>query len=157
MNDRLRHYLEIVRTSLWLIPVLMGCAAFGLAIVLLSWGRGIINDASDYWLLYAGDTENARELLSALLTGMISMTALVVSITMVVLTLAAGQIGPRLIRTFIQDRVTQFVLGLFLSHGNDSFHEFTHGRIALREAAFGPGPNPAPQPVRRRAGALGRG
>jgi hypothetical protein len=27
-------------------------------------------------------------------------------------------------------------------HGNDCFHEFTHGRIARREAALGPGPEP---------------
>jgi uncharacterized membrane protein len=46
---------------------------------------------------------------------MISMTALVVSITIVVLTLAAGQLGPRLIRNFTEDRVTQAVLGTFVS------------------------------------------
>ncbi|PWC80123.1 DUF2254 domain-containing protein [Azospirillum sp. TSH64] len=115
MNDRIRHYWEIVRTSLWLVPVLMGCAGFGLAVLLLSWGRGIISNAGEYWLIYAGDIDSARQLLSALLSGMITMTSLVVSITMVVLTLAAGQIGPRLIRTFIQDRTTQGVLGLFLA------------------------------------------
>ena len=115
MNDRIRHYGEIIRTSLWLVPVLMGCAGFGLAVLLLSWGRGIIGNAGEYWLIYAGDIDSARQLLSALLSGMITMTSLVVSITMVVLTLAAGQIGPRLIRTFIQDRTTQVVLGLFLA------------------------------------------
>jgi len=115
MMDRFRHYWEFVRTSLWFVPVLMGAGAVALAIALLTWGTGIPEDTSSYWLLYAGNTENARELLSALLSGMITMTSLVVSITMVVLTLAAGQIGPRLIRTFIQDRVTQAVLGLFLA------------------------------------------
>jgi len=115
MKDRIRHYGDIVRTSLWLVPALMGCAGFALAVLLLSWGRGIIRNAAEYWLLYAGDMDSARQLMSALLSGMISMTSLVVSITMVVLTLAAGQIGPRLIRTFIQDRVTQAVLGLFLA------------------------------------------
>jgi len=101
--------------SLWFVPMLMSAAAVALAIGLLNVGNTVVKDEKSYWLLYTGTTENARELLSALLSGMISLTALVVSITMVVLTLAAGQIGPRLIRSFIQDRVTQAVLGLFLA------------------------------------------
>lgn len=115
MTDWLRHYWEIVSTSLWFVPFLMGVSAMGLAMALLTWGTGIPDDTSSYWLLYTGDIDNARELLSTLMAGMITMTSLVVSITMVVLTLAAAQIGPRLIRTFIQDRTTQVVLGLFLA------------------------------------------
>ncbi len=115
MIERLRHYGEILRASLWLVPALMGVAAVAIAIGLLTLGTGIPDGLAAYWLLYSGDPQVARELLSALLSGMITMTSLVVSITMVVLTLAAGQIGPRLIRNFIRDRTTQVVLGLFLS------------------------------------------
>lgn len=57
---------------------------------------------------------------------MITMTSLMVSITMVVLTPAAGQIGPRLIRTVIQDRMTRAVLGLFLA---DILHSSSTGRL----------------------------
>lgn len=113
--DRIRHYWGFIQGSLWFVPLLMSAAAVALAITLLTYGGGVVDDKSSYWLLYTGDAENARELLSALLSGMISMTSLIVSITMVVLTLAAGQIGPRLIRSFIQDRVTQVVLGLFVA------------------------------------------
>jgi len=112
---RLRLYWDFIRTSLWFLPLLMSVAGVLTAVALLTWGEGLIDSSGDWWLLHTGDADNARELMSALLTGMISMTALVVSITMVVLTLAAGQIGPRLIRSFMQDRVTQSVLGLFLA------------------------------------------
>jgi uncharacterized membrane protein len=112
--DRLRLVRDAVRTSLWFVPLLMGLAAVALAALLLS-VRVAGEGREDAWLLHTGGEENARALMSALLTGMISMTALVVSITMVVLTLAAGQIGPRLIRSFIRDRTTQAVLGLFLA------------------------------------------
>jgi uncharacterized membrane protein len=44
-----------------------------------------------------------------------TMTSLVVSVTFVTLTLAANQLGPRLIWNFIGDRQIQAVLGLFLS------------------------------------------
>jgi uncharacterized membrane protein len=46
---------------------------------------------------------------------MITMTSLVVSITVVVLSLAANQLGPRLIWNFIEDRRIQAVIGLFVA------------------------------------------
>lgn len=113
--NRLHHTWMFIRSSLWFVPVLMGTVAVALAILLVRNGDGLPDSVTEFWLIYSGDADSARELLAALLSGMISMTSLVVSITMVVLTLAAGQIGPRLIRTFIQDRVTQAVLGLFLA------------------------------------------
>jgi uncharacterized membrane protein len=45
---------------------------------------------------------------------MITMTSLVFSITMVVLSLAASQFGPRLIRNFMASPHTQIVLGTFV-------------------------------------------
>ena len=45
---------------------------------------------------------------------MISFTALVFSVTMLVLQTAATQLSPRVTRTFLRDRFNQAVLGLFL-------------------------------------------
>jgi uncharacterized membrane protein len=70
---------------------------------------------TDLWWIYGGDASSARDLYSSLLTGLITMTSLVVSITFVILTLAANQLGPRLIATFMADRQIQIVIGLFLS------------------------------------------
>ena len=67
------------------------------------------------WFLYSGDAEDAPQFLSNLVTAMITMATLVISITMVVLTLAAQQLGPRLIRSFMADRRTQATLGLFVA------------------------------------------
>lgn len=109
-------YWRFVRDSLWFLPLVMTTAAVlaALAISNADWRF----DESPFWtaLLYSGDIESARTLLSALLSGTITMTALVISITVVVLTLAAGQLGPRVIRFFIADRSTQFVLGLFVAN-----------------------------------------
>jgi len=52
--------------------------------------------------------------LSTILSSMITMASLVFSITMVVLTLAASQFGPRLIRSFMSNPQTQVVLGTFV-------------------------------------------
>lgn len=115
MRQRLRHYWSFVSGGLWFLPLVMTAAAVLLAMGLLRLGSVLPDEKAGFWLLYSGDADSARDLLSAMLGGMISMTSLVVSITMVVLTLAAGQIGPRLVRSFMADRNTQASLGLFVA------------------------------------------
>ena len=115
MRERLANFLVRVQSSLWLIPVTVAAASFALAYYLLSSGLAFSSGVIDeLWWLFGGDADTARDLLSTLLSGMITMTSLVVSITMVVLSLAAGQLGPRLIWIFIRDRQIQGVLGLFM-------------------------------------------
>jgi uncharacterized membrane protein len=109
--DTLHHYLNKLQASLLALPLVMGLVALGAAQLLLDAGQAA--RPAPPWM-FAGSAASARDLLSALLTGIITMFSLVLSITMVVLTLAAQQIGSRLIRSFIDDRVTQAVLGLFL-------------------------------------------
>ncbi len=46
---------------------------------------------------------------------MITVVTLVFSITIVTLTLASTQFGPRMLRNFIRDRITQFTLGSFVA------------------------------------------
>jgi uncharacterized membrane protein len=113
--QRLRHVLDWLRTRLWLIPGFMTAGALGLAYLLLAYEFSVIaGDGPRPWWLFSGDAGTARNLLSTLLSGMITMTSLVVSITIVVLSLAAGQLGPRLIWNFVGDRQIQAVIGLFI-------------------------------------------
>lgn len=113
---RLWTMLAWLRTSLWMIPALMGGVAAIIAYVMLFSNLQIaLAPLRDQWWVFSGDASTARDLLSTLLSGMITMTSLVVSITMVVLSLAAGQLGPRLIWTFIGDRQIQSVIGLFVA------------------------------------------
>lgn len=113
MPPRLRALWDKVRTSLWAVPGLMMVAATGLAI----WAvRAQIEQGDDpVWFLYSGKAADAPDFLSSLVTSMITMTTLAISITMVVLTLAAQQLGPRLIRIFMGDLRTQAALGLFIA------------------------------------------
>lgn len=113
----MQHFINLLtrmQASLWLIPAAMCAAMLGLAYALvfspleISWLT-----ASKHWWLFSGDAATARDLMTAILQGIITMTSLVVSITMVVLSLASGQLGPRLIDNFLRDRQIQTVLGLF--------------------------------------------
>ncbi len=112
---RLRNILAHLRVQLWLLPALITALAGGLAYLMIEYGAALFSGVeSDVWWLYSGGPDSARDLLSSFLSGMMTMTSLVVSITFVILTLAASQLGPRLISMFVADRQIQAVLGLFL-------------------------------------------
>jgi uncharacterized membrane protein len=102
---------ETVRTSLWALPLAMVLIACGLAYAALTISFDLGDDT--LWFLFSGSGKQAPQFLSSLMTAMITMATLAISITMVVLTLAAQQLGPRLIRNFIGDRRTQLALGMF--------------------------------------------
>lgn len=115
MISRIRNVMILLRGQLWIIPALISMVASALALLLLRYGYTFSEpEGSNLWWIFGGDAASARGLMASLLSGLISMTALVVSITFVALTLAANQLGPRLIATFLADRQIQTVLGLFL-------------------------------------------
>lgn len=114
--ERIRNIVVLVKGQLWLIPLIFSVGALWLAYWVLTSRSEILKTLNDsnFWWLYSGDARSARDLLSSLLSGLMTMTSLVVSVTFVILTLAASQLGPRLIRAFMADRQIQTVLGLFL-------------------------------------------
>ncbi|QKT02959.1 DUF2254 domain-containing protein [Ectothiorhodospiraceae bacterium 2226] len=114
MLARLLPVWEKVRTGLWFTPAIISVGAAGLAWLALQVPGGLPPEAASMWWLHGGDATDAFDLLANLLTALITMATLALSITMVVLTLAAAQLGPRLIRSFIADQRTQLVLGLFI-------------------------------------------
>ena len=113
MLTRLLTLWHDARSSLWALPMLMVVVAGAAAILAVH--IPLRQGDDPVWFLYSGDAEEAPQFLSNLVTPMITMATLVVSITMVVLTLAAQQLGPRLIRSFMADHRTQATLGLFVA------------------------------------------
>jgi uncharacterized membrane protein len=99
------------RDSLWPLPLAMIAAGAGLAVLALEMKAPALSELA--WL-YHGDAEQAPAFASSLVSAMITLSALALSITMVVLTLAAQQLGPRLIHIFMRDWRTQASIGLFL-------------------------------------------
>jgi uncharacterized membrane protein len=105
---------EVVKSQVWALPALVVLVFAGLSVAMLRWGPAVGTGASSPWWLYSGDAKTARDLLGAILSGLITMTSLVLSMTFVVLTLAANQLGPRLVTILTGDRQIQLVLGLFV-------------------------------------------
>ncbi|WP_245822968.1 DUF2254 domain-containing protein [Brachybacterium avium] len=91
--------------------------ACSIAAVVLGVGLPQLEEALDVNLPYVfqGGPDGARGLLGTIATGMISMTGLVFSITMVILQLASSQFTPRVLGGFLESRITQFTLGVFIA------------------------------------------
>ncbi len=115
LNARLRTWWEGVSTSYWFIPVCM----MVIALVLWFFCLTIIERTElPQWLLSLIPLvtgAGAQQILSTIATSIITVTSIAFSMTVVALTLASSQFGPRLLRTFMLDRGTQFVLGLLVS------------------------------------------
>jgi uncharacterized membrane protein len=111
---RLLNWWEFLRTSFWFVPSLMMAGALVLIPLTVELEQAFASGGRIPWFIFTGDRADARNVLSTVLGSMMTMASLVFSITMVVLTLAASQFGPRLIRSFMANPQTQFVLGTFV-------------------------------------------
>ncbi|HEX6321038.1 MAG TPA: DUF2254 domain-containing protein [Burkholderiales bacterium] len=114
--SRLRALWWRIRAGLWFVPTVLVGAATLLAAALV--------EASAAWdlelqermpRLFGVGAEGARGLLTAIATSMLTVAATVFSITLAVLSLAASQYSPRVLRSFMADRPTQVVLGVFVA------------------------------------------
>ena len=115
MRARFRKLLSALGEMFWVVPALMVLGGVLGAVGLVSVDRsGIVPK----WLiespwLYNGGGTGARTLLGAVASSTIGVAGTVFSITIASLSLAAGQMGPRLLRNFTRDRGNQFTLGTF--------------------------------------------
>ncbi|MGI9087423.1 MAG: DUF2254 domain-containing protein [Chthoniobacterales bacterium] len=116
MKTYLSALLERLRTSYWFIPTVLAIMATALSFLTVH-ADTLINAkwARTTGWIWAGGPEGARNVLATIAGSTITVAGVVFSVTIVSLTLASSQFGPRLLRTFLNDRGTQFVLGVFVS------------------------------------------
>ena len=81
---------------------------------------------------FTGGPDAALVILSAVATSMVSLAALVLTITMVVVQLAMGQFSPRIVQRILRDRPSQFAIGIFVA-------TFAHAMLAMRDVRVGGG------------------
>ena len=121
---------DVLRSTVWLIPAVCVAASVAVAVAL------IVIDAdlrpSGGALLFPGPPAGARSFLSAIVQAMISFTAVVFSITIVILQLSSSQFSPRVLRHFMRDRLIQSSLGVFVA-------TFTYAMVVLRAVKGGSG------------------
>jgi uncharacterized membrane protein len=113
-RKRLLSVWETARTSYWLVPGAMTAGSAALAYAAIRLDRRVTASLPDLWFLVRS-VEEARAVLSTIASSMVTVTGLVFSLTVVVLTLASQQFGPRLLRGFRSDPVMKLVLGTFVA------------------------------------------
>ena len=139
MPAHLRKLFAQLGDSFWLLP--SGLCLLGIfgaeALVHLDRIGRVPRWLIDGEWVYSGGGTGARTLLGAVASSTIGVAGTVFSITIAALSLAAGQMGPRLLRNFTRDRGVQFTLGAFLG-------TFSYALMVLRsvrtqdEGAFTP-------------------
>lgn len=125
MRARFLHILHILRTSFWPLPSLFCFCAIGLAHFALYFDREFKDQLLSFSLMTT--PEGLRSLLSTNAAAILTLGGLVFSSTLVALTLASSQYGPRLLHNFIRSRISQITLGILL--GN-----FLFCLVVLRES-----------------------
>jgi uncharacterized membrane protein len=125
-----------IRSGLWFVPVM--CVAAG---VLLSYLTLWIDGRSGYDLVprsFTGGPDASLTILGAVATSMVSLAALVLTITMVVVQLAMGQFSPRIVQPILKDKPSQFAIGIFVG-------TFAFAMLAMRAVVIGTaGPGQVP-------------
>lgn len=116
MIDKLRNLWFTLRSSLWFVPTLMVSSAIVLSFLTIWIDEAIrLMWLRDFDSVYSGGPEGARAVLATIAGSTIGVTGVAFSITIVTLTLASSQFGPRLLRNFMRDLGNQIVLGTFLA------------------------------------------
>ncbi|HYX37101.1 MAG TPA: DUF2254 domain-containing protein [Oligoflexus sp.] len=105
-----------LRASYWFIPGIMAVAAASGAFVSLSLDHNLEALILPKWLLlFSGGPDAARDVLSAVAGSIITVAGVTFSISIVILSLASQQYGPRLLRNFMRDRSIHVAFGMFVA------------------------------------------
>ena len=124
--EYLRYKLD---SSFWFVPGLMIVCAIALSFVMVWLDRTLIEASIDVTeLLYSATPDGARQLLTTIASSIITVTSLVFSMTLIALTLASQQLGPRLLENFMRNLPNKLVLGFFVS-------TFVYSLLVLRSVS----------------------
>ncbi len=107
---------ESLRTTLWFVPAVLVAVAALAFLLTYALDEAVYHGTVTLpWWILTGSGDAGRQILTAIAAAVITVVGVVFSITILALTLASQQFGPRMLRNFIRDRGTQFTLGAFVA------------------------------------------
>ncbi len=106
---------EALRTTFWLVPTILVVVAGLLFVVTFEIDLAVYHDhlSLPFWIR-TGSADAGRQVLIAIAAAVITVIGVVFSITILALTLASQQFGPRMMRNFVRDLGNQVTLGVFV-------------------------------------------
>ena len=109
-------FWQAVRASYWFVPSVMVALSIALGALMVWLDSGPFANLFDDVAWYQqSKPAGAREVLSAIASSAITVAGVAFSITIVAISFAANQYGPRILTNFMSDRGNQFTLGTFIS------------------------------------------
>jgi uncharacterized membrane protein len=124
---------EELRTTLWLVPSLLVVASIGLFAITFAFDVAAYHRHLTYpSFIRTLGADAAREILTAIAAAVITVVGVVFSITILALTLASQQFGPRMMRNFVRDVGNQVTLGVWVA-------TFVYAVLALGSITTGTG------------------
>ena len=109
-------FWQAVRASYWFVPSIMTALAIALGALMVWLDSGPLANLFDGVAWYQqSKPAGAREVLSAIASSAITVAGVAFSITIVAISFAANQYGPRILTNFMSDRGNQVTLGTFIS------------------------------------------
>lgn len=109
-------FVDKLKATFWFIPALIILISILLSIGLVTIDESLsLSQDGIGRFLFVNSADSARSILTTISGAMIGVAGTVFSITLVALTLASSQFGPRLIRNFMYVRLNQVVLGTYVS------------------------------------------
>jgi uncharacterized membrane protein len=122
---------ERVSGSYWFVPSLAAVGAVLLSVATINLDAYVGDEPlAEVDLIPVVRSEGARAVLTTVASSMITVGSIVFSLTLLVLTQASSQFGPRLLVNFMHDRTNQIVLGTFVA-------TFVYALLVLRVVTGG--------------------
>ena len=109
---------------MWFWPLI--CIGAGIALSVISVAVDRAFNGALIPRALTGGPDAALEILGTVAGSMVSLTALVLTVVLVVVQLAMGQFSPRIVATILQDKPSQFAIGIFVG-------TFAHAMLALSQ------------------------
>jgi uncharacterized membrane protein len=123
MRTVARQVRRVLRTSLWVVPLLCLVGGIVLSFVTIALDRryqGLVPQS------LTGSANSARQVLSTVASSMMTLITLVLTVTTVTVQLAMGQFSPRIVRALLNDRTSQLSHGVFVA-------TFAYSLMGIRE------------------------
>ena len=112
-STRIEALREYTTGALWVLPSVAAVVALALGFT----ASQVEVEAGSFLerVSFQGTGDDARVLLTAITSTVVTVIALVLGLTVVALQLSSTQFSPRLLRNFLRDRGTQVVLSVFIA------------------------------------------
>lgn len=138
-DARLATVQDRLRSSLWLVPLV-----FLTVVVVVERVALRFDDSTDTaglpLVTFVDDASSASLLLTTIASAMLTCLGVVFPLTIVALQLASSQFSPRVMRTFLRDRITQATFAAFVA-------TFVYALLVLRHIHPGQGGSPDEVPA----------